>query len=183
MEEQSATSQAEISIPRSTSTTFLEEQIDSMIRTLLPQFGTCLGIATALKFSSFISIASPSSVFAEATSVQEALEEEVLEQEALEKVAVAFAMMGWLPRLEAACELHKKGFFAESELPEAYRILYQSYGSQNSNPEAAKTFSKLMELLEAGPQAMADYFGEDNADAFDVKYFDGCPLPNKALGF
>ena len=154
-----------------------------MIRTLLPQFGTCLGITTALTYFSFISIALPSSVFAEATSVQEALEEEVLEQEALEKVAVAFAMMGWLPRLEAACELHKKGFFAESELPEAYHILYQSYGSQNSNPEAAKTFSKLMELLEAGPQAMADYFGEDNADAFDVIYFDGCPLPNKALGF
>ena len=178
MEEPSATNQAGTSPPRTTSTTFLEEQIDSMLRTLLPQFGTCLGIATALTVSSFISIASPSNVFAEATSVQEALE-----QEALEKVAVAFAMMGWLPRLEAACELHKKGFFAESELPEAYRILYQSYGSLNSNPEAAKTFSKLMELLEAGPQAMADYFGEDNADAFDVKYFDGCPLPNKALGF
>ena len=183
MEDKSATSRAGTSIPRTTSTTFLEEQIDSMIRTLLPQFGTCLGITTALTYFSFISIALPSSVFAEATSVQEALEEEVLEQEALEKVAVAFAMMGWLPRLEAACELHKKGFFAESELPEAYHILYQSYGSQNSNPEAAKTFSKLMELLEAGPQAMADYFGEDNADAFDVKYFDGCPLPNKALGF
>ena len=154
-----------------------------MNRTFLPQFGTYFGITAALTFSSFISIASPSNVFAEASSVQEALEEEVLEQEALEKVAVAFAMMGWLPRLEAACELHKKGFFAESELPEAYRILYQSYGSQNSNPEVDKTFSKPMELLEAGPQAMADYFGEDNADAFDVKYFDGCPLPNKALGF
>ena len=143
----------------------------------------CLSITAALAISSFASVASPSRVSAETASVQDALEEEVLEQEALEKVAVAFAMMGWLPRLEAACELHKKGFFAESELPEAYRILYQSYGSQNYNPEAAKTFSKLMELLEAGPQAMADYFGEDTADAFDVKYFDGCPLPNKALGF
>ena len=154
-----------------------------MTRTFFPQFGTYLGITAALIFSSFISIASPSNVFAETTSVQEALEEEVLEQETLEKVAVAFAMMWWLPRLEGACELHKKGFFAEPELPEAYRILHKSYGSQNSNPEAAKTFSKLMELLEAGPQAMADYFGEDNADSFDVKYFDGCPLPNKALGF
>ena len=91
--------------------------------------------------------------------------------------------MGWLPRIEAAGELHKKGFFAESELPEAYRILYQSYGSQNSNPEAAKTFSKLMELLENEPQAMADYFREMYVVAFDVKYFDRCPLPNMALGF
>ena len=49
--------------------------------------------------------------------MQEALEEEVLEQEAIEKVTVAFAMMGWLPQLVAAYELHKKGFFAESELP------------------------------------------------------------------
>ena len=81
-----------------------------MIRNLFPQFGHCLGVATALTFYGFIFIASPSNVFAETTSMQEALEEEVLEQEALEKVAVAFAMMGWLPRFEAACELHKKGF-------------------------------------------------------------------------
>ena len=183
MEEPCATNQAETSIPRTTSTTFLEEQIDSMIRTLLPQFGTCLSIATAFTFSSFISIASPSSVFAEATSVQEALEEEVLEQEALEKVAVAFAMMGWLPRLEAACELHKKGFFAESELQEAYHTLYQTYGADNHSPESTKTFSKLLELLEGGAQAMAEYFKEDNAEEFDGKWFKGCQLPTKeALG-
>ena len=56
--------------------------------------------------------------------MQNALEEEVLEQEAVEQVAVAFAMMVWLPRLEGACDLYKKGFFAASELPEAYRTLY-----------------------------------------------------------
>ena len=76
-----------------------------------------------------------------------------------------------------------KGVFAESELPEAYRVLYQGYGSENANPEAVKIFSRLMELLEAGPQAMAHYFGEVNADAFDAGYFSGCPLLNEALGF
>ena len=106
-----------------------------MIRTFLPQFGTYLGITAALTFSSFISIASPSNVFAEASSVQEALEEEVLEQEALEKVAVAFAMMGWLPRLEAACELHKKGFFAESELPEAIASCTKAMRSEEHTSE------------------------------------------------
>ena len=133
-------------------------------------------------FSSFSSFASPSRVSAETASIHGALEEEVLEQDALEQVAVAFAMMAWLPRLEGACDQYKKGFFAESELPEAYRTLYQSYGFENSNPEAVKTFSKLMELLEAGPQAMADYFGEDDLKAFDGEYFSSCPLPNKALG-
>ena len=92
-------------------------------------------------------------------------------------------MMMWLPRLEGACDLYKKGFFAESELPEAYRTLYQSYVVENPTPESAKTFSKLMELLEGGPQAMAEYFQEDNAEEFDGKFFTGCPLPTKALGF
>ena len=143
----------------------------------------CLSITAALAISSFASIATPSSVSAEIASVQDALEEEVLEQEALEQVAVAFAMMVWLPRLDGACDLYKKGFFAESELPEAYRTLYQSYVVENPSPEAGKTFSKLMELLEGGPQAMADYFKEDNAEEFDGKFFTGCLLPNKALGF
>ena len=93
------------------------------------------------------------------------------------------AILTWLPRLESACDLHKKGFFAESELPEADRTLYQSYVVENPTPGANKTFSKLMELQEVGPQAMADYFLEDNADEFDGKFFNGCPLPNKTLGF
>lgn len=71
----------------------------------------------------------------------------------------------------------------DSQFPEAYRLLYQSYISGNPCPEAVKTFSKLMELLEAVPQAMADYFGERNADAFDAGYFSGCPLSNEALDF
>ena len=150
---------------------------------MVPLNRICLSITAALAISSIASIASPSRVSAETASVQDALEEEVLEQEAFEQVAVAFAMMMWLPRLEGACDLYKKGFFAESELPEAYRTLYQSYVVENPNPEANKTFSKLMELLESGPQAMADYFLEDNADEFDGKFFNGCPLPNKALGF
>ena len=143
----------------------------------------CLSITAAFAISSFASIASPSSISAEIASVQDALEEEVLEQEALEQVAVAFAIMVWIPRLEGACDLYKKGFFAESELPEAYRTLYESYVVKNPSPESGKTFSKLMELLEAGPQAMADYFKEDNAEEFDGKFFTECPLPNKALGF
>ena len=40
-----------------------------------------------------------------------------------------------------------------------------------------------MELLENGPQVIADYFLEDNADEFNGKFFNGCPLPNKALDF
>ena len=143
----------------------------------------CLSITAAFAISSFASITSPSSISAEIASVQDALEEEVLEQEALEQVAVAFAIMVWIPRLEGACDLYKKGFFAESELPEAYRTLYESYVVENPSPESGKTFSKLMELLEAGPQAMADYFKEDNAEEFDGRFFTGCPLPNKALGF
>ena len=143
----------------------------------------CLSITAALALSSFASIASPPRVLAETTSVQDALEEEVLEQEGVEQVAVAFAMLVWLPRLEGACDLYKKGFFAESELPEAYRILYKSYTIENHTAEANKTFSKLMKLLADGPQAMADYFQEDDVNEFDGKFFAGCPLPNKALGF
>ncbi len=143
----------------------------------------CLSITAAFAISSFASITSPSSISAEIASVQDALEEEVLEQEALEQVADAFAIMVWIPRLEGACDLYKKGFFAEFELPKAYRTLYESYVVKNPSPESGKTFSKLMELLEAGPQAMADYFKEDNAEEFDGRFFTGCPLPNKALGF
>ena len=157
--------------------------LDLRTRALAPLNRICLSITAALAISSFSSIASPPRVSAEIASVQDALEEEVLEQEAFEQVAVAFAMMMWLPRLEGACDLYKKGFFAESELPEAYRTLYQSYVVENPTPESAKTFSKLMELLEGGPQAMAEYFQEDNAEEFDGKFFTGCPLPNKALGF
>ena len=142
-----------------------------------------LSITAALAISSFASIASPSRVSAEIASVQDALEEEVLEQEAFEQVAVAFAILTWLPRLEGACDLYKKGFFAESKLPEAYSTLFQTYVVEDPSPESAKTFSKLLELLEGGAQAMAEYFKEDNAEEFDGKWFKGCPLPTKeALG-
>ena len=46
-----------------------------------------------------------------------------------------------------------------------------------------KIFSKLMELLDAGSQAMVNYFWEDDPAAFDRKYFSELPLLNKALGF
>mgnify|MGYP001160778418 CR=1 FL=1 len=169
--------------PKTLSAVILGMTFDVWIGALVLLKRLCLSITAALAISSFVSIASPFRVSAETASVQDALEEEVLEQEAFEQVAVAFAMMVWLPRLGAACDLYKKGFFAESELPEAYRTLYQNYGLENPAPEADKTFSKLMELLEGGPQAMADYFQEDDAMAFDGQLFAGCPLPNKALGF
>ena len=96
---------------------------------------------------------------------------------------MAVAILTWIPRLEDACDLYKKGLFAESKLPEAYRALYQTYGVENHSPESAKTLSKLLELLEGGAQAMAEYFEEDNAEEFDGKWFKGCPLPTKeALG-
>ena len=139
----------------------------------------CLSITAALAISSFASVASPSRVSAETASVQDALEEEVLEQESFEQVAVAFGILTWIPRLESACDLYKKGFFAESKLPEAYRTLYQTYGVENKSPESVKTLSKLLELLEGGAQAMAEYFKEDNAEQFDAKWFEGCPLPTK----
>ena len=139
----------------------------------------CLSVTAALAISSFAFIASPSRVSAEIASVQDALEEEVLEQETFEQVAVAFGILTWIPRLEGACDLYKKGFFAESKLPKAYRTLYQTYGVENHSPESAKAFSKLIELLEGGPQAMAEYFKEDNAEQFDGKWFEGCPLPTK----
>ena len=121
----------------------LASPLDVRTRALAPLNRLCLSITAALAISSFASIASPSRVSAEIASVQDALEEEVLEQEAFEQVAVAFAMMTWLPRLEGACDLYKKGFFAESELPEAYRTLYQSYVVENPTPESAKTFRSL----------------------------------------
>lgn len=139
----------------------------------------CLSITAALAISSFASVASPSRVSAETTSVQDALEEEVLEQESFEQVAVAFGILTWIPRLESACDLYKEGFFAESKLPEAYRTLYQTYGVENKSPESVKAFSKLLELLEGGAQAMAEYFQEDDAEKFDANFFEGCPLPTK----
>ena len=139
----------------------------------------CLSITAALAISSFASVASPSRVSAETTSVQDALEEEVLDQESLEQVTVAFGMLTWVPRLESACDLYKEGFFAESKLPEAYRTLYQTYGVENKSPESVKAFSKLLELLEGGAQAMAEYFQEDDAEKFDANFFEGCPLPTK----
>ena len=139
----------------------------------------CLSITAALAISSFASVASPSRVSAETTSVQDALEEEVMEQESFEQVAVAFGILTWIPRLESACDLYKEGFFAESKLPEAYRTLYQTYGVENKSPESVKAFSKLLELLEGGAQAMAEYFQEDDAEKFDANFFEGCPLPTK----
>lgn len=161
----------------------LAGRLDVRTRALGPLNRICLSITAALAISSFASIASPSRVSAEIASIQDALEEEVLEQENLEQVAVAFAILTWIPRLEGACDLSKKGFFAESELQEAYHTLYQTYGAENHSPESAKTFSKLLELLEGGAQAMAEYFKEDNAEEFDGKWFKGCRLPTKeALG-
>ena len=139
----------------------------------------CLSITAALAISSFASVASPSRVSAETASVQDALEEEVLEQESFEQVAVAFGILTWIPRLESACDLYKEGFFAESKLPEAYRTLYQTYGVENKSSESVKAFSKLLELLEGGAQAMAEYFQEDDAEKFDANFFEGCPLPTK----
>ena len=139
----------------------------------------CLSITAALAISSFASVASPSRVSAETASVQDALEEEVLEQESFEQVAVAFGILTWIPRLESACDLYKEGFFAESKLPEAYRTLYQTYGVENKSPESVKAFSKLLELIEGGGQAMAEYFQEDDFKKFEATWFEGCPLPTK----
>ena len=139
----------------------------------------CLSITAALAISSFASVASPSRVSAETASVQDALEEEVLEQESFEQVAVAFGILTWIPRLESACDLYKEGFFAESKLPEAYRILYQTYGVEEKSPESGKALAKLLELIEGGGQAMAEYFQEDDAEKFDANFFEGCPLPTK----
>ena len=150
---------------------------------MVPPNRLCLSITAALAISSFASVASPSRVSAETASAQDALEEEVLEQESFEQVAVAFGMLTWIPRLESACDLYKEGFFAESKLPEAYRTLYQTYGVENKSPESANALSKLLELIEGGAQAMAEYFEEDNAEKFDGEWFEGCPLPTKeALG-
>ena len=115
--------------------------------------------------------------------VSHALAETTDEQEALEKVAVAFASMVWLPRLDAACALYKQGLIDESQLPEAYRVLYKSLAVDKPTTDRDTTFPKLMELIEAGPQAMAEYMDADNPNAFDNVYFADCPLPGKALGY
>ena len=86
--------------------------LDVRTRALAPLNRICLSISAALAISSFASIASPSRVSAEIASVQDSLEEEVLEQETLEQVSVAYAILTWIPRLEGACDLYKKGFFA-----------------------------------------------------------------------
>ena len=139
----------------------------------------CFSVTAALAISSFASVASPSRVSAETASIQDALEEEVQEQESFEKLAVAFGMMMWIPRLEGACDLYKEGFFAESKLPAAYRTLYQTYAVENKSPESGKALSKLLELIEGGAQAMAEYFQEDDFKKFEATWFEGCPLPTK----
>ena len=116
-------------------------------------------------------------------STPHAIAETKEEQEALEKVAVAFASMVWLPRLDAACALYKKGLIDESQLPEAYRVLYKSMAVDKLTSDEDRTFPKLMELIEAGPQAMAEYMDADNPNAFENGYFADCPLPGKALGY
>ena len=122
-------------------------------------------------------------VFALWTCPPRALAEPTPDQEALDKVGVAFASMVWLPRLDSACALYKKGLISEDQLPEAYRILYQDLATDQQNPEAQRTFSTLMNLLEAGPKAMAAYLEASESELFEIGYFDGCPLPNKALGY
>jgi len=157
----------------------LASPLDVRTRALAPLNRLCLSITAALAISSFASVASPSRVSAETASAQDALEEEVLEQESLEQVTVAFGMMTWIPRLESACDLYKEGFFAESKLPEAYRVLYQTYGAEEKSPESGKALSKLLELIEGGAQAMAEYFQEDDFKKFEATWFEGCPLPTK----
>ena len=155
--------------------------LDVRTRALAPLNRLCLSITAAIAISSFASVASPSRVSAETASVQDALEEEVLDQESLEQVTVAFGMLTWIPRLESACDLYKEGFFAESKLPEAYRVLYQTYGAEEKSPESGKALSKLLELIEGGAQAMAEYFQEDDLKKFEATWFEGCPLPTKEV--
>ena len=131
----------------------LASPLDVRTRALAPLNRLCLSITAALAISSFASVTSPSRVSAETASVQDALEEEILEQESLEQVAVAFGILTWIPRLESACDLYKEGFFAESKLPEAYRILYETYGVQEKSPESGKALAKLLELIKGGSQA------------------------------
>ena len=107
----------------------------------------CLSITAALAISSFASVASPSRVSAETASVQDALEEEVLDQESLEQVTVAFGMLTWVPRLESACDLYKEGFFTESILPEAYRILYETYEAGENYKKGMKNSKNLVNDL------------------------------------
>ena len=55
--------------------------------------------------------------------------------------------------------------------------------TDQQNPEEQQTFSTLMNLLEAGPKAMAAYLEASESELSEIGYFDGCPLPNKALGY
>ena len=122
-------------------------------------------------------------VFALSMSSPRVLAKPTPDQDALEKVGVAFASMVWLPRLDSACALYKKGLISEEQLPEAYKVLYEGLATDQKNPEGQRTFATLMKLLEAGPKAMAAYLEASESDLFEIGYFDGCPLPNKALGY
>ena len=136
--------------------------------------------------SSFTRASALSTVFAVLLNVcipYRATAEPTPDQDSMDKVGVAFASMIWLPRLDSACSLYKKGLISEEQLPEAYRILYQDLATGEQTPEAKRTFSKLMELLETGPEAMAAYLEASDSGAFQQGYFHGCPLPNKALGY
>ena len=113
----------------------------------------------------------------------EAMAEPSSDQDSLEKVGVAFASMVWLPRLDSACALYKNGLISQKQLPEAYRILYRDLAAGPKTPESERTFSKLMELLAAGPKAMAAYLEASESDLLEFGYFNGCPLPNEALGY
>jgi len=137
------------------------------------QFRSLFNVSFATLFAGLIVILPASHAVAETKE----------EQEALEKVAVAFASMVWLPRLDAACALYKKGLIDESQLPEAYRVLYKSMAVDKPTSDRDKTFPKLMELIEAGPKAMAEYMDAENPNAFENGYFADCPLPGKALGY
>ena len=121
--------------------------------------------------------------FALSMSSPRVLAKPMPDQDALDKVGVAFASMVWLPRLDSACALYKKGLISEEQLPEAYKVLYQELATDQPNPEAQRTFATLMKLLEAGPKAMAAYLDASESDLFEIGYFVGCPLPNKALGY
>ena len=108
--------------------------------------------------------------------------ETLSDKESLEKMGVAFASLIWLPRLDAACALYKKGLIREDQLSDAYRILYKDLASNSVNKPAERTFTIMMALLEAGPEALSEYMDADSNDVND-SFFEGCPLPNKALGY
>ena len=67
-------------------------------------------------------------------------------------MGVAFASLLWLPRLDAACALYKRGLIRQDQLSDAYRILYKDLASNSVNKSDERTFTIMMDPLEAGPE-------------------------------